>query len=1650
MPEQVIQEYSAGEYDESQGDSRNLKGRAMPPRRSSRSTRASVEPTPAPPPAKRKRGQTVDPEPKEEPEEEQDIAKPPSRTRRSVSSRSSAPPSKGRSSSRLKNSLPEVPESDDDEEVDSAPPVKKARPSADLKEEEDSDFEEARPTSRRYAAPARRGKPLSSSRKPPSRSVRSSRVAPVSAPKEDEEEEKEDQPSDEDAVPNRAGSRKSGKSIASTSGRRTSIEESESAMHVSDDEAPKPKLRKGKAVAKAPTKASKSRKAPVRAVTVPDTDEDEDSGVERNLQADEPERPAAEPSTSTTSQAQVQETVEEEEEEEEKSLFDPIPMPTPASLSQAAPEEPTGPKPRLVIHKIALVNFKSYAGRQEIGPFHKSFSSIVGPNGSGKSNTIDALLFVFGYRASKMRQGKLSELIHNSARYPNLDECSVEVHFREIMDLPGPDDFEIVPESQLIVTRQAFKNNSSRYTINGRASTYSEVQTLLKGRGIDLDHNRFLILQGEVESIAQMKPKAANEHDDGLLEYLEDIIGTSRFKEPIDEAMVHMERLQEDRMVKLNRLRIVEKEKSALEARKKEAEDYLRLKNEHVRATSRLWQFFLWTCFNNEEEYEKSIVRPSRLPSDTLTYNYLQSQLKKALEDETNRNKDDILHLEQLRAHYEDREATYAEVKSAATEALTELARAEKEEVGLQERRKHAANKAKKLKKSLQDDTSAKTKAVNDVDDNAEKIKREKKKAEQYEASLIEEEKVLEGIRDSLRDKTQVFHDQIEAKQKELQPWTAKVNAKKAEIDVATSERDALVRKAEALEAARKDAQDTLENLNSDHGVKVREHEKLKESRADLQSKIQFAQQKTKDCEANVQQLRVKASSSRQKVEEAKASQASNRSQNSVLDSLTRLQATGRISGFHGRLGSLGTIPDKYDIAVSTAAPTLHHMVVDKVDQGQACIEYLRAQNVGRASFMVLEKLGQPSGMAKIATPENVPRLFDLIKPKDPHFAPAFYKAIGNTLVAEDMDQANRIAYGARRWKVVTLSGQLIETSGTISGGGTQPTRGAMSSKFAPDAVRPQVLRTYEQESQSATERLEQALQELRATEEDLERLKNSGPQIDIAFQKLTMDIENSRRRISEAEKLVQDVNAQNKPNKNDLTRIESLESEIESSTEELEQLQEKSGKVENAIKDLEKKILDIGGSRLLKQKSTVDGIKLHISLANDEITKAEVAKAKAEKDSAKYDAAIKTNSAALEEAGAELEELEGLLSELTTYVTELRAKVEDAQEAADNSKDDLDKLKVELDAKDKEIEKFRQKEVRQLSMVVFDSMADQHPCNQLELTQDLSDVQKEADENAKKIEHWRDSHDTLQLEEIDDDDDDEEEENAESSEKHKETKQTEGEDAGEGGADGDDDDDANVKPEPDDSRAPPKSRPKDKPSTQELHVYRPEELAKFKQRELQADVALLDEQVKNSKPDLSVLKEYRKREEEFMNRAKDLDNVTAQRDAQKQKYDGLRKQRLEEFMEGFTKISMKLKDMYQMITLGGNAELELVDSMDPFSEGIIFSVMPPKKSWKNISNLSGGEKTLSSLALVFALHVFKPTPLYFMDEIDAALDFRNVSIVANYIKDRTKNAQFIIISLRNDMFELSHRLIGIYKTANATRSVSIDNHALVAPPQKV
>lgn len=146
------------------------------------------------------------------------------------------------------------------------------------------------------------------------------------------------------------------------------------------------------------------------------------------------------------------------------------------------------------------------------------------------------MLFVFGYRAQKIRCKKISVLIHNSSHFPNVNGCRVSIYFRQIVDRPDSDEYDDVPNSEIVISRSAFKDNTSFYTLNNKRVQFKEVGQTLKKFGIDLDHNRFLILQGEVESISMMKAKAENDNECGLLEYLEDIIGTTRYKVSLDVA----------------------------------------------------------------------------------------------------------------------------------------------------------------------------------------------------------------------------------------------------------------------------------------------------------------------------------------------------------------------------------------------------------------------------------------------------------------------------------------------------------------------------------------------------------------------------------------------------------------------------------------------------------------------------------------------------------------------------------------------------------------------------------------------------------------------------------------------------------------------------------------------------------------------------------------------------------------------------------------------------------------------------------------------------------------------------------------------------------------------------------------------------------
>lgn len=1277
---------------------------------------------------------------------------------------------------------------------------------------------------------------------------------------------------------------------------------------------------------------------------------------------------------------------------------------TPARAMATPARAPAPPVRRLVIHKLVLQDFKSYAGRQEIGPFHKSFSSIVGPNGSGKSNVIDALLFVFGWRANKMRQGRLSELIHNREGAAPPAQCIVEVWFREIVDFPDTDAFDVVPGSELIIARTALRNNTSQYTINGQRSTYTDVGTLLRGRGIDLDHKRFLILQGEVESIAQMPPKARTEHDEGLLEYLEDLIGTSSFKAPIDEMTGTVDAANEARSEKLHRLKIVQRELDALEPRRREAEQYLRDANALTRQQSRLWQAQMLACRTQAAEARAQIeARHAELAAESAKNAEAHAQ-HAAVEAE----------LAAAEAACTERE-DHAKALTRALEAV------EKQCVELGARAKLLGGKRRKLAAAVAEATSGRTEARAAASTAAADVDAAQRALAEHEAALAREQASLEQVCEALRGRTQQFSDALQERQRELAPWTGKLAACSAAADVAREERTLLAGRGDDVAQREDDARASLAALRTELQERTGEQERLRAERAALDDKLADEARAADAMRAEGERLSQAARAARRAADEARQAIAASTSRSEVLASLSRQAELGLIGGFYGRLGALGAIDETYDVAISTACPGLHNMVVETVEDGQACIEHLRKHSLGRAHFILLRSLQvSPQSMAPIDTPEGVPRLYDLVTPKDARFAPAFYHQLGDTLVAHDLVQANRIAYGAKRWRVVTLDGQLIDKSGTMSGGGTRVARGAMGASLAAD-VTPEQVGRLAREHEAADGAVRAHAKSLAEMEALVAAHEARRPEVERRLALLDMDVRNVTQRISDAEDRLHEVQAQSEPDAADRARIAELDAELARCDEEHAALRAKSMAIEEAIQVLQEQILEAGGVELRTQQGKVENTREMLALAGERLERAERALGKAENDARRFEKALGQSNEQLAALDAELGEVQSALAVRQGEADAARAAADAAREEAEEQGEALAQQRVALAELAETLRAFRALE--------------------LEVQQACKEHERTVLESEKREAQWAARHSKLVLHEVDEGT----------------VKAEPGEAKGDSEGDGSEDDvddsmqdiRASVKHEQPEEAAAPEAPAPPTRDPRTLPTLSDDELRGTDLAALQTSMDALDERLQASTANLDVLDEFRRVEEVFLTRARDLEAITVQRDEAQQRFEALRKERLERFMAGFTQISLKLKEMYQTITLGGNAELELVDSLDPFSEGIVFSVMPPKKTWKNICNLSGGEKTLSSLALVFALHAYKPTPLYVMDEIDAALDFRNVSIIANIIKERTRGAQFVVISLRNNMFELSARLVGVYKTGHCTKSLTIENadlHVREAP----
>lgn len=1298
---------------------------------------------------------------------------------------------------------------------------------------------------------------------------------------------------------------------------------------------------------------------------------------------------------------------------------------------------------RLYIYKLTLTNFKSYANEQIIGPFNENFTAVVGPNGSGKSNVIDSMLFVFGFRANKLRQGKLSELIHKSEAYPDLNFCGVDVHFQY-----NYKDQDIANEKQndeLVITRKAFKNNLSKYYVNGKESTYTKVTELLKEEGIDLDHKRFLILQGEVESIAQMKPKAERNGDDGILEYLEDIIGTSKYKGEIETSITKIEELNDTCVEKNNRVKIVERELKSLQAGKDASIEYLKVEKQYCELRANLCQHNKYSAKHDLDSIE----------------------LKKVAAEEE---------LKVIKAKQQEIELLASEFKESIEKTEIQIHTLETEEKSISETLKAVLNEKIEAEENKKNNERTQEKNKNLLKLNKEKLElsfKEMEESKEETDTLIEkisnlngniakEKNTYEIERASLQKSSQSLTQQIGDLEQELEPSTQKTmqltsakTLKSQEIDLLKEREQKSNDTKTLLEAKTALAEKTLsenENLIS----------KLFSNLASIEATLENKNKMLSEARESFQIINDSYMKQKQQILESKNALLSSENSSKVIKALSKLQEEGKISGFHGRLGNLGAINAKYDVAISTAAPRMNDILVETVECAQKCIEHLRFHKLGYARFILLDKLpnfNKPMKQNFNFLPKGAFRLFDLIQSSKNEFLPAFYSVIRDTIVTDSLSQANSIAYeGTRRLRVVTLDGKLIDISGTMSGGGRQKVRGLMrlnnkskndESNFENLFISAEQIKNLEKKFQETEIEFESANFAISQEKNAIEKLENEIPDMKVKISSLQFEITNLENEIVNCKKQLTHFTEQlNKNNASDSEKVEKLLSDIMSIDYEIDLIENNIKPTNEIITSLKEEINQLGGIQLEEKKKEIELMERQLIKLNHSAKKNKALIRKKEIETERLTKSITSITKELESAWTALLEYDKVITRCIEKTTSLNGKKEKLSQAIDDLEKKKERMLVDVRKYDQEMSvhlkresalkaeleecvskkeklfRILEKEDKALTELkirdVYESLKVLGclPSSTIEVIDTKSGISNEemkVNDAIMEIEEEEEAIEKADIKKVASLDTMEIEQN-------KSVKlEMEHE---------------NIKIQSLNHTAIPVSHKQ----YLTLRILTKEESDEIDKAKLEEEILVLKQQLDSYTVNILTLEDYVIKFKSYKQKEEELKSAIGNRDEVKEKSEQLKKQRYQEFMIGFNIISQSLKEMYQMITMGGNAELELVDSIDPFSEGILFSVMPPKKSWRNISNLSGGEKTLSSLALVFALHNYKPTPIYIMDEIDAALDFKNVSIVANYIKDRTKDAQFIVISLRNNMFELSERLVGIYKNQNMTRSTTLEN----------
>ncbi|QHW30097.1 chromosome segregation protein SMC [Paenibacillus rhizovicinus] len=1168
----------------------------------------------------------------------------------------------------------------------------------------------------------------------------------------------------------------------------------------------------------------------------------------------------------------------------------------------------------MFLKRIELAGFKSFADKTEL-EFVRGITAVVGPNGSGKSNISDSIRWVLGEQSAKsLRGGKMEDIIFAGS------DARKAVNFGEVsLTLDNADGALPLDYNEVTVTRRVHRSGDSEYLINKQSCRLKDITELFMDTGIGKEAYS-IIGQGRIEEILSTR----SEDRRGIFEEASGIV---KYKSRKREAQKKLEDTESNLLRIHDLVTELEDQVEPLRVQSEKAIQYKQLRDQLKTAEISMYVHNIETV---HQSWTESNTRMAKLQEEQLALSTVVSKHDAMLE----KDRQKLRELEEALDRLHEAMLQYSE-EYEKCEGYGEV---------LKERKRNMEQNRTQLEASMaaqNERIGALTKEEAEFRSKAALLENE---LESLRKKLAEEEVQLLGTTASASG------DAEESLKGELLDVLSTMAQLRNEIRYALQQEEALQRR--------------MERLGDEHAKWQEQHGRVTTRRTDLQKKLETTladinKMRTKyitEAEGlqNGQKLLEEAQSAIRKWEQKMEALTSRRdTMKEMQDDLDGFmhgvrevlkasrRTSGGIEGVHGAVAELVRVPEKVELAIETAlGGALQHVVMNDERSARAAIAFLKSRQLGRATFLPLDVIrgrNIPDHERRtIAGMEGFVGVAAELVSCDAKYANIVENLLGNVLISETLEQANRIAAKIQyRFRVVTLEGDVVNAGGSMTGGSLQKKGANLLGRQRQIEQLDEEIKSTDGQLAKLRDKVSDLRKEQSILNQNVDELRTLGEKLRIDEQHLRAELQqldNEKRNLDDQAQLFQADSAGHR------TEQQQISKSAKDAEERLELLTKEEARLQEAIRIAE------------ERRKAGESAKEQLQ---DQLTDIKIALAKTDQEKMSFeDQAARVRS----DIGRAKQELAGIRDMLQRQDEETRLHGEESTKQTDQ----LNALKLKKD-----------------------NCADQTDlkrAERVELTRELENGESETKEQRTQL---RNVEDQLRQIEIAVNRLDVELDNLlrKLSEEYE--------------------------------------------LSYELAKERypvPEDVLA-----LQNDVRDLKRRISSlGEVNLGAIDEYERVKERytFLNDQKNdlIEAKTTLYQVIREMDDEMSRR----FRTTFEAIRGHFVVVFSKLFGGGRADLIMVEPDRVLDSGIDIVAQPPGKKLQNLQLLSGGERALTAIALLFAILQVKPVPFCVLDEVEAALDEANVARFAQYLREFSELTQFIVVTHRKGTMEEADVLYGV------------------------